>query len=204
MQLRDLPSVDSVMGTDAVVGIVGAYSREWIVDLVRQELDHARKRVRHGELAPSASELAERVCQRVQSLSRIEPRRVINATGVILHTNLGRSPLSQAAADAVVEAASGYTNLELDLDSGRRGSRQDHLQSLLRQLTGAEAALAVNNNASALLLGLSALAAGKEVLVSRGEAVEIGGGFRHPRCFAPERKRSSGCGYYQQDLRRRL
>ena len=180
MQLRDLPSVDSVMGTDAVVGIVREYSREWIVDLVRQELAQARKRVRHGAAAPAASELAEEVCRRVQALARVEPRRVINATGVILHTNLGRAPLSRAATDAVVETACGYTNLELDLGSGRRGSRQVHLQSLLRQLTGAEAALAVNNNASALLLGLSALAASKEVVVSRGEAVEIGGGFRIP------------------------
>ena len=180
MQLRDLPSVDSVMGTDAVVGIVGAYSREWIIDLVRQELDQARRRIRHGAAASTAAELAEEVCRRVQSLVRVEPRRIINATGVILHTNLGRAPLSRAATDAVVEAACGYTDLELDLDSGRRGSRQVHLQFLLRQLTGAEAALAVNNNASALLLGLSALAAGKEVVVSRGEAVEIGGGFRIP------------------------
>ena len=180
MQLRDLPSVDSVMGTDAVVGIVGAYRREWVVDLVRLELEQARKRVRHGEAAPTASELAEEVCRRVHSMARVEPRRVINATGVILHTNLGRAPLSRAATDAAVEAAWGYTNLELDLGSGRRGSRQVHLQSLLRQLTGAEAALVVNNNASALLLGLSALAAGKEVVVSRGEAVEIGGGFRIP------------------------
>ena len=180
MQLRDLPSVDSVMGTDAVVGMAGAYSREWIVDLVRHELDQARKRILGGTAAPTVSELAEAVCLRVQSMVRVEPRRVINATGVILHTNLGRAPLSRAATDAVVEAARGFTNLELDLESGRRGSRQAHLQSLLRQLTGAEAALAVNNNASALLLGLSALAAGKEVVVSRGEAVEIGGGFRIP------------------------
>ena len=180
MQLRDLPSVDSVMGTDAVVGIVEAYRREWVVDLVRLELDEARERVRHGSAAPTASELADEVCRRVQSMSRVEPRRVINATGVILHTNLGRAPLSRAATEGAVQAAAGYTNLEMDLDSGKRGSRQVHLQSLLGQLTGAEASLAVNNNASALLLGLSALAAGKEVVVSRGEAVEIGGGFRIP------------------------
>ena len=180
MQLRDLPSVDAIMGTDAVVGIVGTYRRAWVVDLVREELDQARKRVRQGSTAPTAAELAADVCLRVHSLARVEPRRVINASGVIIHTNLGRAPLSQAATNAVVEAAQGYTNLELDLASGRRGSRQSHLQSLLRQLTGAEAALAVNNNASALLLGLSALAAGKEVVVSRGEAVEIGGGFRIP------------------------
>ena len=105
---------------------------------------------------------------------------MINATRVIVHTNLRRAPLSQSAIDAMTQAARGYTDLEMDLSTGRRGSRQAHLQSLLQQVTGAEAALAVNNNASALLLGLSALSVGKEVIVSRGEAVEIGGGFRIP------------------------
>ncbi len=184
MQLRNLPSVDSVMGTDVVVGIVGAYNREWVVNLVRQELDQARKRVRQGDAAPTALELAEAVGWMVQSIARVEPRHVINATGVVIHTNLGRAPLSRAAGNAIDQTARGYTNLELDLGSGRRGSRQAHLQSLLCQLTGAEAALAVNNNASALLLCLSALAAGKEVIVSRGEAVEIGGGFRIPDVLA--------------------
>ena len=108
------------------------------------------------------------------------PRRVINATGVIIHTNLGRSPLSDNAMEAALAASAGYSDLEFDLSSGRRGSRQSHLQSLLKEITGAEASLVVNNNASALLLGLSALADGKEVIVSRGEAVEIGGGFRVP------------------------
>ena len=180
MQLRDLPSVDSVMGTEMVAAIVDSYSREWVVGLVRQELDQARGRVRRGGAAPTAPELAESVCRQVEQVARVEPRRVINATGVIIHTNLGRAPLSQSAGDAVAQAAQGYTNLELDLGSGRRGSRQAHLLSLLCQLTGAEAALAVNNNASALLLGLSALAPGREIIVSRGEAVEIGGGFRVP------------------------
>jgi L-seryl-tRNA(Ser) seleniumtransferase len=168
------------MGTDPVAGIVGAYSREWVVNLVRRELDRAREQVRQGDAAPTALELAEAVCRKAQSMAHVEPHHVINATGVIVHTNLGRTPLSRAAVDAMDQAAGGYTNLELDLDSGRRGSRQAHLQSLLRELTGAEAALAVNNNTSALLLCLSALAAGKEVIVSRGEAVEIGGGFRIP------------------------
>ena len=180
MQFRNLPSVDSVLSTDAVAGAVKAYNRDWVVSLVRQELDEARAHVAKGEAAPTALELAESVCRRVQSAVRTEPRQVINATGVVIHTNLGRAPLSRSALQAMNQAGGGYSNLEFDLESGRRGSRQNHLQSLLRQLTGAPAALAVNNNASALLLGLSALAPGKEVIVSRGEAVEIGGGFRIP------------------------
>lgn len=180
MQFRGLPSVDRVLSTAAVTELASALSREWVVSLVRQELDRARQRVREGLAPPAVEELAEMVCRRAGSVVRVEPRRVINATGVIIHTNLGRAPLSRAATEAMSRAAQGYSNLELDLDSGKRGSRQAHLQSLLTQLTGAEAALAVNNNASAMLLGLSALAAGKEVIVSRGEAVEIGGGFRVP------------------------
>ncbi len=184
MQLRNLPSVDKVMGIDTVLAMATAYNREWVVNLVRQQLDEARRQIRQGGEAPTAADLAEAVCHEIQSVAQSEPRHVINATGVIIHTNLGRAPLSQAAVDAMVRAAQGYSNLELDLESGRRGSRQAHLQSLLRQLTGAEAALAVNNNASAVLLGLTALAAGKnevkEVIVSRGESVEIGGGFRIP------------------------
>lgn len=180
MLFRNLPSVDSVLSTDAVAGAVKAYSRDWVVSLVRQELEEARVQVGQGKAAPTALELAESVCQRLQSAVRTEPRPLINATGVVIHTNLGRAPLSRSALQAMEQAGGGYSNLELDLDTGRRGSRQSHLQSLLRQLTGAQAALAVNNNASALLLGLSALAPGKEVIVSRGEAVEIGGGFRVP------------------------
>ncbi len=180
IQFRNLPSVDSVMATPAVAAVAAGYRRDLVVNLVRQQLDLARQEIRRGGSAPPAAELAESVCRELETMARREPRRVINATGVIIHTNLGRAPLSRAATEAMVEAAAGYTDLELDLQTGRRGSRQAHLQSLLRQLTGAEAALAVNNNASAVLLGLSALAAGKEVIVARGEAVEIGGGFRIP------------------------
>ena len=180
MQFRDLPSVDRVMASDAVIALTASYPRDWVVDLVRQQIDQARNRIREGGAAPNTGELAESVCRELRSMTRVTPRKVINATGVVIHTNMGRAPLSRAATDAMVRAAQSYTDLELDLSSGRRGSRQAHLQSLLQQLTGAEAALAVNNNASAVLLGLSALAAGKEVIVSRGEAVEIGGGFRIP------------------------
>ena len=180
MQFRNLPSVDSVLATPEVADAVQSYSREWVVGLVRLELEQAREKIRKGDGAPGLTEVAEGVGQRIKDAVRAEPRQVINATGVVIHTNLGRAPLSKAAIQAANEAARGYSNLEFDLETGSRGSRQAQLQTLLRQLTGSEAALAVNNNASAVLLGLSALAAGKEVIVSRAEAVEIGGGFRVP------------------------
>jgi L-seryl-tRNA(Ser) seleniumtransferase len=180
MQFRDLPSVDSVLSQAPLIEVLSTYRRDWVVDRVRQQLDLARERVRQGSTAPAPVEVAEDVRHSIEVLTQPAPRPVINATGVIIHTNLGRAPLSHAATEAAVRAARGYSDLELDLDTGQRGSRQAHLQSLLQQLTGAEAALVVNNNASAVLLGLSALAAGKEVIVSRGEAVEIGGGFRVP------------------------
>ena len=180
MQFRNLPSVDSVLATPEMAEVASSFSRQWVVELVRQELDLARERIRQGEDAAGLEEVSALVCRRVDDVVRAEPRRVINATGVVIHTNLGRAPLSRAAMHAAEEAAFGYSNLEFDLDSGRRGSRQAQLESLLRQITGAEAALAVNNNASAVLLGLLALASGREVIVSRAEAVEIGGGFRVP------------------------
>jgi L-seryl-tRNA(Ser) seleniumtransferase len=180
VQLRNLPSVESVLTAEELATVASGYRREWVVNLVRQELEQARQQIRQGGTAPAASEVAEAVCRSLQAMTRVAPLRVINATGVIIHTNLGRAPLSRAATEAIAQAAQGYTNLELDLADGQRGSRQAHLQPLLQQLTGAEAALVVNNNASAVLLGLSALASGREVIVSRGEAVEIGGGFRIP------------------------
>jgi L-seryl-tRNA(Ser) seleniumtransferase len=124
--------------------------------------------------------VAEEVAQQAHVRWRLSPRPVINATGVIIHTNLGRAPLSPEAVEAVRQAAMGYTDLEMSLEEGQRSSRQEHVGHLLCQLTGAEASLVVNNNASAVLLALAALASGREVIVSRGEAVEIGGGFRIP------------------------
>ena len=180
IQLRNLPSVDRLMASEAVAGLAAVYSRDWVVGVVREQLDLARKEIRQGGNAPEAESLVDAVCRQVADLTQTAPRRVINATGVVIHTNLGRAPLSRAAIEAMSQAAQGYSDLELDLATGRRGSRQSHLQALLRHITGAEAALAVNNNASAVMLGLSALAAGRDVIVPRGEAVEIGGGFRIP------------------------
>ncbi|SUZ82085.1 uncharacterized protein METZ01_LOCUS34939 [marine metagenome] len=180
MQFRNLPSVDSVLADKGVAAATKSFDRDWVVDLVREALESAREQIRQGGNSPDAGHVATSVCQRIDDILRAEPRQVINATGVVIHTNLGRAPLSNAAIEASNQAAQGYSNLELDLGTGRRGSRQAQVQSLLVQITGAEAALAVNNNASAMLLGLSALASGKEVVVSRSEAVEIGGGFRVP------------------------
>ncbi|MBI2164933.1 MAG: L-seryl-tRNA(Sec) selenium transferase [Chloroflexi bacterium] len=156
------------------------YSREAVTDLVRQVIDEARQTVSGGGEAPSAETLAERVESKAKAMWQSGPRPVINATGVIIHTNLGRAPLSREALEAILQAARGYSNLEYDLEDGERGSRQAHIRHLLAQLTGAEDALVVNNNASAVLLALAALAQGREVIVSRAEAVEIGGGFRIP------------------------
>lgn len=156
------------------------YSRESVTVLVRERLEAVRQGVSDGIGVPTFDELVKRLLLSAASLWGAWPRPVINATGVVLHTNLGRAPLSAEATQAVLQAARGYTNLELDLAGGGRGSRQAYLEPILCQLTGAEAALVVNNNASAVLLGLSAVAQPGEVVVSRGEAVEIGGGFRVP------------------------
>ena len=157
MQFRDLPSVDRVMASAGMAALTEDYSRDWVVDLVRRELDRARQKIRDGGKVPSADDVADGVSGELRSMTEVAPRPVINATGVVIHTNLGRAPLSPAAIEAMTQAGRGYTDLEMDLNTGRRGSRQAHLQSLLQQVTGAEAALAVNNNASAILLGLSAL-----------------------------------------------
>lgn len=179
-QLRNIPSVERVLSSDTLAWEIKAYSRGWVLSLVRQELDRARSRARQGAPAPTVDEVAEATRKAIEVMCRPAPLPVINATGVVIHTNLGRAPLSRAATEAAIHAAQGYSNLEFDLADGRRGSRQAHLQNMLQELTGAEAGLVVNNNASAVLLGLSSLATGKEVIVSRGEAVEIGGGFRVP------------------------
>ena len=180
MELRDLPSVDNVLSGRRLRPLIEEYTRDWVTNLVRAQIEEARGAVRMGSKAPTADEVASSVAQRIERLGRVSPRPVINATGVIIHTNLGRAPLSMEAMEAILQASEGYSNLELDMLEGGRGSRQAHVQPYLCQITGAEDSLVVNNNASAVLLGLSALAMGKEVIVSRGEEVEIGGGFRIP------------------------
>ena len=179
-RLRDLPSVDRVLSDERVVRLIAQYSRRAVTDLARAEMVACREAIGIGGPVPALAEIAAAIERRAEDRWREWPGGVINATGVILHTNLGRAPLSRAALDAVERTSAGYNDLELDLETGKRGSRQAHLSRLVCEVTGAAAAMAVNNNASAMLLGLAAVAAGKEVIVSRGEAVEIGGGFRIP------------------------
>ncbi len=172
MELRDLPSVDEpVRDVDDPLA----------VDAARSVLSRAREEIRAGG---DPGDLAELVRAELAAVRAPSLRRVLNATGVIVHTNLGRAPLAPEALARVQDAARGYSNLELDLEDGERGSRQNHLGELLRRLTGAEEALVVINNAAALLLALAALAEGREVIVSRGELLEIGDGFRIPDVLA--------------------
>ena len=177
--LRGLPSVDRVI--DALT----AEGPHWILaDAARRAVDLARERVRAGEDLPDLEEIVSQARDLIATKGRVRLRRVINATGVLLHTNLGRAPLSSRQLEAVVEVASGYSNLEYDLVAGRRGSRYSHASERLTALTGAQSALVVNNNAAAVLLTLSALYHGKEVIISRGEQIEIGGEFRIPEVMA--------------------
>jgi L-seryl-tRNA(Ser) seleniumtransferase len=177
---RDLPSVDQVISHEDVKALEARFPRALIVDMARDQLNAARQTVAAGKPCPSLEDIVRAAQDELHRLEEPALRPVINATGVLLHTNLGRAPLSKEAAAAMGPVSTGYSNLELDLGTGRRGSRHVHVEALLCRLTGAEAALVVNNNASAVLLGLSALTRRREVIVSRGQAVEIGGGFRVP------------------------
>ncbi len=179
-ELRKLPSVDKLLQERTVQALADEYGHDLTVEAIRQTLDLTRQAIMSGQDCPSTDELIEIMRANLETGSRPTLRPVINATGVIIHTNLGRAPLSAEARAAMELAARGYTNLEYDLEAGERGSRYVHAEELLCRLTGAEAALVVNNNAAAVLLILTALAQGKEVIVSRGHLVEIGGGFRLP------------------------
>jgi L-seryl-tRNA(Ser) seleniumtransferase len=172
VELRDLPSVDELArGNGDPLAVAAA----------RTVLARAREEIRAGA---EPGDLRERLETELRAARTPTLRRVLNATGVVVHTNLGRAPLPASAVERAVEVGRGYSNLELDLAEGVRGSRQDHVAAILRRLTGAEAAIVVNNNAAAMLLALAALAEGREVLVSRGELIEIGDGFRIPDVLA--------------------
>jgi L-seryl-tRNA(Ser) seleniumtransferase len=178
--LRDLPAVEHLLQTPAAQAWAAVYGRRLTVEAARLTLSDARRLFNEGQPIPSQDELVERIAARLEAETRPTLQPVINAAGVVLHTNLGRAPLSAAAVQAAQEAAAGYSTLEFDLEKGQRGSRLVHAEALLQRLTGAEAALVVNNNAAAVLLALSALARRRAVVIARSQLVEIGGGFRIP------------------------
>jgi L-seryl-tRNA(Ser) seleniumtransferase len=183
--MRQLPSVDELLKRPRLEALAQRAGRALVVDVARASLDQVRAEMQRGDGGNKGMDALETLVE--QGVARAlagSLRGVINATGVILHTNLGRAPLSEAAIERMREAATQYSNLEYDLAAGARGQRDVHTAGLIAQLTGAEAAVVVNNNAAALLLALNTLAKGGEVVVSRGELVEIGDGFRIPDVMA--------------------
>jgi L-seryl-tRNA(Ser) seleniumtransferase len=181
--LRAIPAVDRLLEEEVLAPLLGQHSRGAVVEELRALLDGLRQQARQGDLEAqelAAEAIARRLDERLAERRRPYYRRVINATGVVLHTGLGRAPLAPAAVAALAQTAGGAQRLELDLASGERGGREEGCAALLRRLTGAEAATVVNNNAAATLIALATLARGKRVLLSRGEMVEIGGSYRVP------------------------
>ena len=180
--LRKIPKVDELLRSESLAQALQLYGDHAVTKAVREELDALRQGILQQQITamPEPDALCSRICKRAQLVSRPSFQPVINGTGILLHTNLGRACLSEKAARAVHNASKAYSNLEYDLTTGKRGSRYSHVEEILCRLTGAESALVVNNNAAAVLLVLSALTQGGQVPVSRGELVEIGGSFRIP------------------------
>ncbi len=187
--LRNLPSVDFLLNQPAIATLLDEFPRAELIRCVRAVLDERREAIRAGDCpALDVPALALGIRQKLYQRSLPSLRRVINATGIVLHTGLGRAPLAEEAIEAITDVAAGYCNLEMDLATGRRGSRYDHLRELLRELTDAEDALVVNNNAAGTYLALNTLAEGRPAVVSRGQLVEIGGSYRMPDIMA-----AAGC-----------
>ena len=181
---RKIPAVDRLMQNPAFEALSAAYPRTLVLKAVKDVLDDLRERIRTDEAFDPASlsleGVSKRVAERVEKLGASSLRPVVNATGVVIHTNLGRSPLAERVLRKFRALAGGYSNLEYDLETGQRGTRHTHVEAILREITSAEAAMVVNNNAAAVLLCLDTLARGRDVVVSRGQLVEIGGSFRIP------------------------
>lgn len=184
VSLAQLPRVDRVVAHAVLDGARRRIGAAAVTRLARRAVDSARAAVKAGGACPSVDDVAHDVADAVRATLRTRARSVINATGVVLHTNLGRAPLGYSATEALAASAGRYTSIEIDLTTGRRGARGAFAESALAELSGAEAALVVNNNAAAVMLALAALAGGRGVLVSRGELIEIGGGFRVPDVLA--------------------
>ena len=179
-ELRQIPSVDQLIKTKPITDCISEYGRPLTLQAIRTVLEEVRLRYSEGDSIPAEEDLLMGVIDKLASWTAPTLLPVINATGVILHTNLGRAPISSSALQAIQAAASGYSSLEYQLDKGRRGSRTIHAESTLKQLTGAEGVLVVNNNASAVLLILTVMATRRKVVIARSQLVEIGGGFRIP------------------------
>jgi len=180
--MKEIPKVDRILGWPGISALLAKHPRPGVLAAVRTVLDQLREHVSQtGDAAAlEPGRISARVSCELASRTRPSLQAVVNGTGVVVHTNLGRSPLADEAEDAIHTVSAGYSNLEFDLESGERGTRYAHVEGLICELTGAEAALVVNNNAAAVILALSSLAQGQEVVVSRGELVEIGGSFRIP------------------------
>lgn len=179
--LSSLPSVDEILKSEQGAAWQETYPRRYVLQAIRETIEHSRQAILKDELKEiSLEDMLPHIRHRIERLSAFSLKPVINATGVVMHTNLGRSVLSEEILENVKKVACGYSNLEYDLEKGERGKRYSHIQRLLNEITGAESSLIVNNNAAAVFVCLTALAKGKEAVVSRGELVEIGGSFRVP------------------------
>lgn len=180
--LRGIPKIDELLLDEQLIFFMETTPRAVVVDAAREIIDGLRKEILGGvrESIPEKDELISEICSRITGKKKHNLRTLVNATGVVLHTNLGRSNLCRAAVESVMAVADSYSNLEYDVKKGARGSRHDHVEKIITEITGAEAAMVVNNNAAATMICLSAMAYGKEVITSRGELVEIGGSFRIP------------------------
>jgi L-seryl-tRNA(Ser) seleniumtransferase len=179
-RMRDLPAINKILEHPEIIDLIERYSLNNVTELVREIVGDVRRSMLEGEVESSIELIVSDTKKLAEQKWHYAPVAVVNATGVLIHTNLGRAALSESAVKSMSVAAGEYTNLEYDLSHGERGSRQNFVSSLINELTGAEASLVVNNNAAAMLLALAAISADKEVIVSRGESVEIGGGFRIP------------------------
>lgn len=179
-EFRKLPSVDELIRDDRTLPLIDSHSRKLVTLSARKALDLAREAIARGEPAPGIDTLVGSISTLLEQSSAMSLKRAVNATGIIIHTGLGRAALSESARCAVDAVAAGHCTLEIDVESGKRGSRQDHIEDILIELTGAEAAMVVNNNAAAVLLAINTLALNENVLISRGQLVEIGGSFRLP------------------------
>ena len=184
-ELLNLPSVNEVLHE---ANDVKSINIEYIKYIIKDEIAHFRSLAKQGKLELDRKQIIKSILLKLSNLSVSSIKPVINATGIILHTGLGRAPIDKKIINAVSKRLSGYVNLELNLDTGKRGQRQNHISAQISSITGAEDAIVVNNNAAAVLLSLNELSEGKEVIVSRGQLVEIGGSFRIPDMIT-----KSGC-----------